>query len=240
MIVFPAIDLKDGDCVRLRQGDMSQATVFSNNPAAQAKSFADEGATWLHVVDLNGATSGVQINGPAVEAILEAIEVPIQLGGGIRDAATIEGWLTKGVGRVVLGTAAIRDPELVKRACEKHPGRIAIALDARNGRVATDGWLADSARDAQAVAHEFDDCGLAAIIYTDIDRDGVLTGVNVAATAALARAAKSPVIASGGVASLEDIHALKRYEREGIAGVIAGRSIYDGRLSLTAALAAAA
>ena len=240
MIVYPAIDLKDGACVRLRQGDMAQATIFSDDPAAQAKNFADSGAAWLHVVDLNGATSGAQTNGPAVEAILNATDVPLQLGGGIRDAPTIDNWLSRGVGRVVLGTAAIHDPDLVIRACEKYPERIAVAIDARSDRVATDGWVEDADRDVLSVARQFNDSGVAAIIYTDIDRDGILSGVNVAATAALAREVDVPVIASGGVASLDDIHALKSHEHEGIAGVIAGRSLYDGRISLAAALAAAA
>ena len=239
MIVYPAIDLKDGACVRLRRGDMSQATIFSDDPAAQARQFAEDGAQWLHVVDLNGATTGAQVNGPAVESILDEIDIPIQLGGGIRSMAAITAWLDRGVGRVVLGTAAIRDPDLVKAACEKYPEKIAIAIDARNGRVATDGWVTDAGRDVLDVAHDFDACGIAAIIYTDIDRDGVLSGVNVGATVALARAASVPVIASGGVASLDDISVLKNHERDGIAGVIAGRSIYDGRLSLPAALAAA-
>ncbi|MDA0261755.1 MAG: 1-(5-phosphoribosyl)-5-[(5-phosphoribosylamino)methylideneamino]imidazole-4-carboxamide isomerase [Proteobacteria bacterium] len=240
MIIFPAIDLKNGACVRLRQGDMSQATVFSDNPAAQAQEFVDDGASWLHVVDLNGATTGKQVNGSAVEAILDAINVPIQLGGGIRDFEAIESWLSRGVGRVVLGTAAIRNPELVKRACNAFPGKIAIALDARGGRVATDGWVTDAGRDAIAVAQEFADCGVAAIVYTDIDRDGLLSGVNVEATAALACAVAVPVIASGGVATLDDIRALKDHEKDGIIGVIAGRSLYDGRISLAAAIAVAA
>ena len=240
MIVFPAIDLKDGACVRLRQGDMAQATVFSEDPAAQAQRFVADGASWLHVVDLNGATTGVQVNGPAVESILNTIDIPIQLGGGIRDIATIRNWLERGVGRIVLGTAAIRDPDLVRSACEKYPDQVAIAIDARSGRVATDGWVTDAGRDALDVAHDFDDSGIAAIIYTDIDRDGVLSGVNVETTATLARAVAVPVIASGGVASLDDIRALKTHEPDGIAGVIAGRSIYDGRMSLAAALAVAA
>ncbi len=240
MIVFPAIDLKDGACVRLRRGVMSQATVFATDPAAQARQFADEGATWLHVVDLDGAMQGVQVNGAAVEAILGAVDIPVQLGGGIRDLDAIANWFDRGVTRVVLGTAAVKDPDLVRQAGATHPRRIAVAIDARNGQVSVDGWVADGGRDALTVARQFNAAAIAAFVYTDIDRDGMLSGVNVEATAALARAIDVPVIASGGVASLADISALKAYEGDGICGVIAGRSLYDGRITLPAALAAAA
>ena len=240
MIVFPAIDLKDGACVRLRQGDMAQATVFSTDPAAQARRFAEQGARWLHVVDLDGATRGAAVNGAAIEAILDAVDIPVQFGGGIRDLDAVARWLDRGVARVVLGTAAVDRPELVRRAGAAHRGRIAVAIDARDGRVATEGWTADAGADAHAVAGRFDAATVAAFVYTDIERDGVLGGVNVEATAALARAVDVPVIASGGVASLADIAALKAHEADGVCGVIAGRALYDGRLALPAALAAAA
>jgi phosphoribosylformimino-5-aminoimidazole carboxamide ribotide isomerase len=236
MILFPAIDLKDGACVRLKRGEMDQATVFNTDPGAQARSFADAGCEWIHVVDLNGAFAGKPINGDAVDAILKAVRVPVQLGGGIRDMATIEMWLERGVRRVILGTIALRDPLLVKEACKRHPNRIAVGIDARDGWVAVEGWAEHSDVRALDLALKFEDAGVAAIIYTDIDRDGLLTGPNVEATAALARALTTPVIASGGVSSLDDLRALKAVSSSGIGGVISGRALYDGRIDLRAAL----
>ena len=237
MILFPAIDLKGGQCVRLVQGDMSRATVFNADPAAQARDFASAGCRWLHLVDLDGAFAGLPVNAQAVDAILDAVDIPCQLGGGIRDLATIERWLDKGVARVILGTVALKAPALVREACRLHPGRIVVGIDARGGRVATEGWAEVSEIAAIDLARRFEDVGVAAIVYTDIDRDGVLAGVNVAATATLARAVRIPVIASGGVASLDDLEALLAVEKDGIAGVISGRALYDGRLDLRAALA---
>lgn len=239
MILFPAIDLKDGACVRLYKGAMDRATVFNDSPADQAARFKAAGCRWLHVVDLNGAFAGRPVNAAAVEAILAALgnEVPVQLGGGIRDHATIDLWLDKGVRRVILGTVALRDPDLVKEACRRHPGRIAVGIDARDGRVAVEGWAETSDLSALDLALKFEDVGVAAIIYTDIDRDGALTGVNVEATARLAERLTTPVIASGGVSSLDDLRALKQHEDAGIAGVISGRALYDGRLDLADALA---
>ncbi len=237
MILFPAIDLKDGACVRLKLGDMEQATVFNTDPGTQARAFAEAGCEWIHVVDLNGAFAGRPVNAAAVEAILKAIKVPVQLGGGIRDMATIDMWLGKGVRRVILGTVALRDPALVREACQRHPGRIAVGIDARAGRVAVEGWAETADITARDLALKFEDAGVSAIIYTDIDRDGVLAGPNVTATAELARALTTPVIASGGVASLDDLRALKAVAGSGIAGVISGRAIYDGRIELKAALA---
>jgi phosphoribosylformimino-5-aminoimidazole carboxamide ribotide isomerase len=240
MMLYPAIDLKGGQCVRLVQGDMARATVFNADPAAQARDFLRAGFRALHVVDLDGAVAGSAINGPAVRRILAAVDLPVQLGGGIRDRAGIEGWLDAGVSRVILGTAALKQPELVREAARMHPGRIAVGIDARGGRVAVEGWAETSDVTARELALRFEDAGVAAIIYTDIERDGALQGVNVEATAALARTLKTPVIASGGVASLEDIRALKRREHDGIAGIICGRALYDGRIDARAALAAAA
>lgn len=236
MILFPAIDLKDGNCVRLKLGLMEEATVFNTDPAAQARTFAEAGAQWIHVVDLNGAFAGKPINGGAVEAILAAVSVPVQLGGGIRDMATIEAWLERGVARVILGTVALRDPALVKEACRRFPGRVAVGIDAKGGRVAVEGWAETSDLTVLDLAMKFEDAGAAAIVYTDIDRDGVLVGPNVAATADLARAISTPVIASGGVSSLDDLRALKAVAPSGIAGVISGRALYDGRIDLKAAL----
>ncbi len=236
MILYPAIDLKDGACVRLVQGDMARATVFNRDPAAQARAFVAAGFRWLHLVDLDGAFAGRPVNAPAVEAILAAVSVPVQLGGGLRDLATIEFWLGRGVARAVLGTLAVRDPELVREACRRHPGRIAVGIDARGGRVAVEGWAEESELGALDLARRFVDAGVAAIVYTDIERDGALAGVNVAATAALARAVPIPVIASGGVASLEDLRALRAEAASGIAGVIIGRALYDGRIDARAAL----
>ena len=223
--------------MRLLRGEMSAATVFNEDPAAQAKSFADAGCRWLHLVDLDGAFAGKPMNAASVEAILKAVRVPAQLGGGIRDLATIEAWLGKGIARVILGTAALTNPDLVKEGCRKFPGKVAVGIDARGGKVAVEGWAKTSEMTALDLARRVEDAGAAAIIFTDIDRDGALAGVNVAATAALARALKTPVIASGGVAAIDDIAALKAHESDGIAGAILGRALYDGRVDLKAALA---
>ncbi len=237
MILFPAIDLKDGQAVRLLRGEMASATVFNADPAAQAKAFEDAGFEWLHLVDLNGAFEGRPVNADAVAAILATVGLPVQLGGGIRDLATIEHWLGAGVARVILGTAAVKDPDLVIKACRAFPGRVAVGIDARGGRVAVEGWAEATSLAATDLARRFEDCGVAAVIYTDIDRDGALEGANVAATAALAEAVDLPVIASGGVASLDDIAAFLALEHLGIAGVISGRAIYDGRIDPASALA---
>ncbi len=234
MILFPAIDLKDGQCVRLLRGEMSAATVFGDDPAAQAATFVAAGCDWLHLVDLNGAFAGQPINAAAVEAILARVSVPCQLGGGIRDMATIERWLAKGLARVILGTVAVEDPGLVRAAARAFPGRIAVGIDARNGRVATRGWAKDTDVMATDLARSFEDAGVAALIYTDIDRDGAMGGPNTAATADLARAVNIPVIASGGVSSLADLIALR--DTGVIAGAISGRALYDGALDLGAAL----
>ena len=237
MILFPAIDLKEGACVRLKLGLMDQATVFNTDPGAQARAFADAGAEWIHVVDLDGAFAGKTMNEQAVDAILKSALIPVQLGGGIRDMATIEKWLGHGVNRVILGTVALKNPDLVKEACRSFPGRVAVGVDAKGGMVAVEGWAETSDISALDLALRFEDAGVAAIIYTDIDRDGVLAGPNVEATATLAQALSTPVIASGGVASLDDLRALKARESSGIAGVISGRAIYDGRIDLVEALA---
>ena len=237
MILYPAIDLKNGECVRLVQGEMAQATVFSDDPAAQARSFATAGFAWIHVVDLNGAFAGRPVNGDAVDAILGAVTIPLQLGGGIRDMATIDYWLARGVARVILGTIALRNPDLVRTACRTHPGRIAVGIDTRNGRVAIEGWAETSETEALDLAQSLEDAGVAAIIYTDIGRDGAMQGPNVAATAALARHITTPVIASGGVSSHADLEALKAEEAVGIDGVICGRALYDGRIEPATALA---
>jgi phosphoribosylformimino-5-aminoimidazole carboxamide ribotide isomerase len=237
VILFPAIDLKDGRCVRLAQGEMAAATVFNDDPAAQARTFQAQGFRYLHVVDLNGAFAGKPVNAEAVAAILKAIGIPVQLGGGIRDLATIEAWLARGVHRVVLGTAAVRDPDLVREACRHYPGRIAVGIDARAGKVAVEGWAETSRLSAVELAQRFADAGVAAIIYTDIDRDGVLKGLNLPATAELARSTSIPVIASGGLAGLDDVRALMQPEYSLLAGAIAGRALYDGRLDPAAALA---
>lgn len=239
MILYPAIDLKDGACVRLRRGDMEQATVFNRDPAAQAAMFADAGFAWLHVVDLDGAFAGRPVNGDAVRAIVTASSNPVQLGGGIRDMQTMQGWIDLGVARLILGTLALRDPDVVRLACREFPGRIAVGIDARDGFVAVGGWAERSTITAIDLARSFEDAGVAAIIHTDIERDGLMTGVNVAATAALARALDIPVIASGGVASVADIEALRKHEADGIAGAIIGRALYDGGLDAAAAHAAA-
>ncbi len=236
MILYPAIDLKDGDCVRLLRGDMEHATVYGTDPAAQARAFEAAGAHWLHVVDLNGAVTGAPVNGDAVAAILDAVTIPVQLGGGIRDMDTIEHWLSAGVVRVVLGTAAVKTPDLVHEVCRRFVGRIAVGIDASDGIVSVEGWTENTGVTARDLANCFTTA--AAIIYTDIERDGTLTGVNAEATAELARAIRVPVIASGGVASLDDLARLKVHEAAGIDGVICGRALYDGSLDLAAAMAA--
>ena len=236
MILYPAIDLKDGACVRLPRGEMDDATVFNNDPGAQAKQFADAGCEWIHVVDLNGAFAGKPVNGDAVDAILAAVDVPVQLGGGIRTLETAANWIERGVSRIVLGTVAVKDPAMVIAACKRWPGKVAVGIDARGGRVAVEGWAEQSEMMAQDLAARFADAGVAAIVYTDIDRDGMMRGVNVDGTAALAAATAIPVIASGGVASLDDLLALKA--RGSIAGAISGRALYDGSLDLAAAVAA--
>ena len=237
MILFPAIDLKDCECVRLRLGEMDQATVFNTNPAAQARDFEAEGFQWLHVVDLNGAFEGKPVNGKAVEAIVDAINIPIQLGGGIRDIATIANWLEKGITRVILGTAAVRDPGLVRKAARRFPGRIAVGIDARDGQVAIEGWAETSEMTALDLARTFEDAGVAAIIHTDIARDGVLEGLNIEATAELADAVTIPVIASGGLASIDDIRRLLEPRNKKLEGAITGRALYDGRVDPKEALA---
>ena len=238
MILYPAIDLKDGQCVRLLKGEMTEATVFNDNPGAQAAQFQAAGAKWLHLVDLNGAFAGKPVNAAAVEAILAATDIPAQLGGGIRDMATIDGWLTKGLARVILGTVAVEDPDLVREAARAFPGQIAVGLDARQGRVATRGWAEETDLHVTDLARQFEDAGIAAIIYTDIDRDGAMAGPNIAATEALARATSIPVIASGGVSSMKDLTLLR--DTRVIAGAISGRALYDGAIDLAEALAALA
>jgi phosphoribosylformimino-5-aminoimidazole carboxamide ribotide isomerase len=237
MILFPAIDLKDGACVRLERGLMERATTFNADPAAQAKAFAGQGFEWLHVVDLNGAFAGRSVNGAAVEAILAATALPVQLGGGIRDRAAIGTWLEKGIRRVILGTVAVRDPDLVKAAAREFPGRIAVGIDARGGKVAVEGWAEATEMDAVELGRRFEDAGVAAIIYTDIDRDGILKGLNMESTLALARAVRIPVIASGGLASLADVERLLQPDAAILEGAISGRALYDGRLDPTEALA---
>jgi phosphoribosylformimino-5-aminoimidazole carboxamide ribotide isomerase len=236
VILFPAIDLKGGVCVRLVRGEMASATVFNDDPAAQARHFAAMGFRWLHVVDLDGAFAGQSVNGEAVRAIRRAVDLKIQLGGGIRDRAAIDMWVALGIDRVVLGTAALREPNLVRTAATDYPESIAVAIDARDGKVAVEGWAETSEITTADLAHRFQDSGVAAIIYTDIDRDGALAGVNVLKTRDLARRIDIPVIASGGVASIRDIANLKAYEGDGIAGVICGRALYDGQLDARAAL----
>jgi phosphoribosylformimino-5-aminoimidazole carboxamide ribotide isomerase len=236
VILFPAVDLKNGQCVRLEQGDMARATVFNLDPAAQARSFAAQGFEYLHIVDLDGAFAGKPMNAQAVEAMLKAVTMPVQLGGGIRDLATVEAWLAKGVARVIIGTAAVRDPELVKSAARKFPGRVAVGLDARDGKVAVEGWAETSQVTALEIAQRFEDAGVAAIIFTDIARDGLLKGLNLDATIALAERISIPVIASGGLASIDDIKAMLAPRARKLAGAIAGRALYDGRLDAAEAL----
>ena len=235
MILYPAIDLKDGQAVRLLRGEMEKATVFNDDPAAQARAFVEAGCDWLHLVDLNGAFAGAPVNAAAVEVILAACpDTPAQLGGGIRDLATIEAWLSKGLARVILGTVAVEDPDLVRQAAHDFPGQVAVGIDARKGKVATKGWAEETDVDATDLAKSFEDAGVAAIIYTDIDRDGAMGGPNVGATEALARAVSIPVIASGGVSSLDDLTALKGTGV--ISGAISGRALYDGAIDLRDAL----
>ena len=236
MILFPAIDLKDGACVRLKLGDMNEATVFNADPAAQAQAFEAAGFEYLHVVDLNGAFAGRSVNGDAVEAILAAVRMPVQLGGGIRDRAGVEAWLERGIRRIILGTVAVRDPDLVREACRAHPGRIAVGIDARGGKVAVEGWAETSELTTIELARRFADAGVAAIIYTDIDRDGVLKGLNIEATLRLANAVPIPVIASGGLASLDDVRRLLEPDCRILEGAISGRALYDGRLDAAEAL----
>ena len=236
MILYPAIDLKDGNCVRLYKGRMEQETVFNNNPAAQAASFVADGCEWLHLVDLNGAFAGIPINAVPVQEILKTVKVPVQLGGGIRDLATIENWLEKGLSRVILGTIAVENPELVKEAARKFPGHVAVGIDARNGMVATRGWAEETNVEITQLALQFEDAGVAAIIYTDINRDGAMQGPNVEATAALANAVSIPVIASGGVSSMDDLRALKACNAP-LNGAISGRALYDGIINVPEAAA---
>ena len=237
MIFFPAIDLKQGRCVRLRQGDMDTATVFNEDPSDQARAFEKAGCRWLHVVDLDGALAGRPVNGVVVDSILDMIDIPVQLGGGIRTLATAANWLDRGVRRVILGTAALRDPDLVRSACEAHPGRIAVAIDARGGHVAVQGWSEQSDVPVLDLARRFEDVGVAAIIFTDIGRDGLLAGPNTEATIELARAVSIPVILSGGISSLADLAAIKAAGEDILAGVVCGRAIYDGRIDVARALA---
>lgn len=234
MILYPAIDLKDGQAVRLVHGDMDQSTVFNDNPAAQARDFVDAGCEWLHLVDLNGAFAGEPVNAAPVEAILKACKVPAQLGGGIRDMKTIERWIDRGLARVILGTVAVENPDLVREAAREFPGHVAVGLDARNGFVATKGWATETQIQVTDLAKSFEDAGISAIIYTDILRDGAMKGPNIAATEALARAVNIPVIASGGVSSMADLDALKATGV--ISGAISGRALYDGAIDLAAAL----
>jgi phosphoribosylformimino-5-aminoimidazole carboxamide ribotide isomerase len=237
VILFPAIDLKEGRCVRLVQGDMERATIFNDDPADQAASFAAQGFEWLHIVDLDGAFAGRPMNASAVDGILERVSIPVQLGGGIREMRTVERWLAKGVARVIIGTAAVRDPDFVREAARLYPGRIAVGIDAKDGRVAVEGWAQSSTLTADELGRRFEDAGVAAIIYTDIARDGILTGLNIPMTLALARAVRIPVIASGGLASMADVERLLQPDCTGLAGAITGRALYDGRIDPVAALA---
>ncbi len=236
MILFPAIDLKDGQCVRLKLGDMAQATVYNDDPAAQARAFEEQGFKWLHVVDLNGAFEGQSVNGKAVEAILKATSNPVQLGGGIRTLPQIESWLDKGLTRVILGTVAVRNPDLVHNACKRFPGKIAVGIDARGGKVAVEGWAESSSLGVIELAKKFEGAGVSAIIYTDIDRDGILAGINWPSTIELGHAVSIPVIASGGLASIDDVKRLLQPDAAKLAGAITGRALYDGRLDAEAAL----
>lgn len=238
VILYPAIDLKDGQCVRLAQGDMDRATVFNDDPVSQALTFTDAGCPWIHVVDLNGAFAGKPVNATAVEKIVAAVPCPVQLGGGIRDMAMAEHWITAGVARIVLGTAAVKDPAFVRAACAAFPGSVAVGIDARNGMVAVEGWAETSDVTTVDLAKRFEDAGVAAIIHTDIERDGVLSGPNLESSVALADAVHIPIIVSGGVASLDDLYAIKRRAESfpGLTGVISGRALYDGRIDLGDAL----
>jgi len=237
MILFPAIDLKDGACVRLIKGDMNAATIFNTSPGSQARSFQEQGFSYLHVVDLNGAFAGESVNGAAVEEIIQSISLPIQLGGGIRDMAGIESWLSRGIARVILGTVAVRNPQLVHEACTAFPNRVAVGIDAKSGYVAVEGWAETSELSAIDLAKRFEDAGVAAIIYTDIDRDGILAGLNMPSTLALAKSVSIPVIASGGLASIDDIKRLLQPDAAILEGAISGRALYDGRLDPAEALA---
>lgn len=237
MILFPAIDLKDNQVVRLRLGEMDQATIFNADPVAQAQAFAAAGFEWLHIVDLNGAFAGRAVHEEVIKSLLAATRLPVQLGGGIRSLERIERWLEIGVTRVILGTVAVKDPDLVREACKRFPGRIVVGVDAKGGRVAVEGWAEVSDLAAAELAARFEDAGVAALLYTDIDRDGLLSGVNVESTVELARSTALPVIASGGVASLDDLAELMAYEEDGIGGVVCGRALYDGRLDPAQALA---
>jgi phosphoribosylformimino-5-aminoimidazole carboxamide ribotide isomerase len=237
VILFPAIDLKEGRCVRLKQGDMDQATIFNDDPAAQAATFEAQGFQWLHVVDLDGAFAGKPMNAAAVEAILQGVRFPVQLGGGIRDMKTVEGWLSKGIARVIIGTAAVRDPGFVREAAKAFPGKVAVGIDARDGFVAVEGWAETSALAADDLGRRFEDAGVAAIVYTDIARDGMLQGINWDGTIALAHALTIPVIASGGLASMADIERLCAHDAAILEGAITGRALYDGRIDPAAALA---
>lgn len=237
MILFPAIDLKDGQCVRLKLGDMDQATIYNPDPAAQARSFEDQGFEWLHVVDLNGAFAGQSVNGEAVDAILKATRNPVQLGGGIRTLGHIENWIRRGLSRVILGTVAVRDPDLVRQACRSFPGKVAVGIDAKAGKVAVEGWGESSELGVIELAKRFEGAGVAAIIYTDIDRDGILTGINWASTLELANAVSIPVIASGGLASMDDIRRMTAPDARILEGAISGRALYDGRIDPREALA---
>lgn len=236
MLLIPAIDLKDGHCVRLKQGDMDQATIFSEDPAAMAKTWLAQGARRLHLVDLNGAFAGKPVNEAAVASILDAVTLPVQLGGGIRNLGQIESWFASGIRRVILGTVALRDPALVREACRLFPGRVAVGIDAKGGRVAVEGWAETSDLTAVELAGRFADAGVAAIIFTDIDRDGVLKGLNIESTLQLARSVPIPVIASGGLASMDDIHRLLQPDCSILAGAISGRALYDGRIDVAQAL----
>ncbi len=236
MILYPAIDLKDGACVRLLRGDMTKVTVYNTDPADQAKQFAEDGFEWIHLVDLNGAVEGKAVNSDAVAAVVKAVDIPVQLGGGIRSMKSIETWIENGVSRVILGTIALREPELVKEACIEFPGKIAVGIDARDGLVAVSGWVETSEVKALDLALRYEDCGVSAIVYTDINRDGAMKGLNIDATADLAFALTTPVIASGGVSSLDDLRALKAESHTGIEGVISGKALYDGRIDPKMAL----
>jgi phosphoribosylformimino-5-aminoimidazole carboxamide ribotide isomerase len=237
MILFPAIDLKEGHCVRLVQGDMDSATIFNDDPADQAETFQHQGFRWLHIVDLDGAFAGRTVNGAAVDGILARVTIPVQLGGGIRDMRTVEGWLAKGVARVIIGTAAVKDPDFVREAARLYPGRIAVGIDAKDGLVAVNGWAETSTLTSEELGRRFEDAGVAAIIYTDISRDGVLKGLNIPMTLALAEAVRIPVIASGGLASLADVERLTRPDCAALGGAITGRALYDGRIDPAEALA---
>jgi len=236
VILFPAIDLKDGQCVRLKLGDMAQATVFSDDPAAQAKAFEEQGFAWLHLVDLNGAFEGRPVNAAAVDSILRSVKLPVQLGGGIRTLGQIETWLLKGIRRVILGTVALREPALVREACRLFPGRIAVGIDAKGGRVAVEGWAETSDLTAIDLAGQFADAGVSTIIFTDVDRDGMLKGLNIDSTLELANSVSIPVIASGGLASMDDIHRLLQPDCRVLEGAISGRALYDGRIDVPQAL----